>query len=670
NGSFRVLKVCIWVLSFRSAQEDFHVILILLMLSFVDTGIGTQVLVILHSGVGAMGRSPGKWIKTVLFGKKSSKSNLSKGREKAANEKDIWVPAKATNANLDLDPPMAIHQAPDMVHGSERNLEESIQDGEIIVPQNQSVVAQGVTEFAEKHDPETVKLEEAATKAQAAFRGYLARRAFRALKGIIRLQALIRGHLVRRQAASSLYCLLGIVKLQAYARGHKVRHSDIGIELRKRGILLKYLNGRLVAATNKSTQIAKVSSNAFARELLASSPTPMPLHLQYDSADPNSIFIWLERWSASRFWKPLPRPMKVRDSKPQKKRGNSQTSESESVRTKRSNRKVPAGNVDGTLSSSTPEFEKPKRNLRKVISHPVDLAQEHPQSELEKVKHNLRKVHNPVTEGVVQSDLEIEKSKPIVAKISNSSDAEAVEEVKTDPTENLKEETNGVVPNVPAVETAPEPAVETEVVNARHEDKSSAQLELTDNIEKDENFPMINGENLKEDSSNKEVKKSTHRTPAAVKQEHAENGLKSSPTIPSYMAATESAKAKLRGQGSPRLGQDSAEKPDVTRRHSLPSPTNGKISSQSPRTQRLAQPGAKGGKRATKDVTNGKRCLYIELPPFFHSSQKSSPSRVEEIIRQIGSGFSQKRVKRKVNGSKRKGVLRLLKFALCFVTVL
>ena len=31
--------------------------------------------------VSAMGKSPGKWIKTILFGKKSSKSNLSKNRE-------------------------------------------------------------------------------------------------------------------------------------------------------------------------------------------------------------------------------------------------------------------------------------------------------------------------------------------------------------------------------------------------------------------------------------------------------------------------------------------------------------------------------------------------------------------------------------------------------------
>lgn len=53
-----------------------------------------------------------------------------------------------------------------------------------------------------------------------------ARRAFRALKGIIRLQALIRGHLVRRQAVATLRSMRAIVKFQALARGRSIRLSD------------------------------------------------------------------------------------------------------------------------------------------------------------------------------------------------------------------------------------------------------------------------------------------------------------------------------------------------------------------------------------------------------------------------------------------------------------
>ncbi|GMI87346.1 IQ-domain 11 [Hibiscus trionum] len=54
----------------------------------------------------------------------------------------------------------------------------------------------------------------AATKIQAAFRGYLARKALRALKGVVRLQAIIRGWVVRRQALTTLKCLQSIVNIQ------------------------------------------------------------------------------------------------------------------------------------------------------------------------------------------------------------------------------------------------------------------------------------------------------------------------------------------------------------------------------------------------------------------------------------------------------------------------
>lgn len=68
-----------------------------------------------------------------------------------------------------------------------------------------------------------------------------ARRAFRALKGIIRLQALVRGHLVRRQAVATLRCMQAIVKFQALVRGRRVRISDVGCEVRKKCNLEKLL---------------------------------------------------------------------------------------------------------------------------------------------------------------------------------------------------------------------------------------------------------------------------------------------------------------------------------------------------------------------------------------------------------------------------------------------
>ncbi|KAK7325359.1 hypothetical protein VNO77_29521 [Canavalia gladiata] len=57
--------------------------------------------------------------------------------------------------------------------------------------------------------------ESSAIKIQTAFRGYLARKALRALKGIVKLQAIIRGRAVRRQAMSTLKCLESIVSIQS-----------------------------------------------------------------------------------------------------------------------------------------------------------------------------------------------------------------------------------------------------------------------------------------------------------------------------------------------------------------------------------------------------------------------------------------------------------------------
>ncbi|KAJ6734673.1 hypothetical protein OIU79_001860 [Salix purpurea] len=289
-----------------------------------------------------MGKSAGNWIKTVIFRKKSYKSSISK----RAGVKEAFAISKGSTADLTLCPPVI---SDPLSHVSDQNDTEETMG--LDSPDTSEVIGQ----------------EQAATKVQAAFRGYLARRSFHVLKGIIRLQALIRGHLVRRQAVATLRCLQGIVKLQALIRGRGVRVLGNGQEVPGR-----FLDAKQVDPFDLDTAARpkKLYRNPFICKLLASSSTAMPLNLHYDLVEQNSAWNWLERWSKFLFQESFPQKKRVLDSRSSTKHKDG--------RQKRGVWRIPAVNSDNNPLRSAAEFGKPKNNTRKPLSHQTESAQENP----------------------------------------------------------------------------------------------------------------------------------------------------------------------------------------------------------------------------------------------------------------------------------------------------
>ncbi|KAI4375284.1 hypothetical protein MLD38_013172 [Melastoma candidum] len=509
----------------------------------------------------SMGKSKGaKWIRNMLFGKKSSKSGFSKlGTEKE--------PTIAFNTSPEISAPQSAVQSDDQ-HYAARKVEDNVET----TMENITYVQSNVDSVV-KSPTDTAREAEAASLVQATFRGYLARRAFRVLKGIIRLQALIRGHLVRRQAVSTLHCVRAVVNLQRMIRGQRS------------------------SATTISFKSEKLWKNSYVCKLIASSPPTMPLNLHYDPADPNCAENWLGRWSSSHFWEALPQARKVVGSKLQKQQNGVQRGEVEPARSKRTIRKSQTNAPDnGSISSS--DVEKPIRGLRKNSGNKPDPVQEHAPNELERVKRNLRKVAAASKEASDGLEGEVERPK-----------INPTETILPISDESVKD--TGDFADVIHIQKALLSENDVQIV-AESPAKSSPAVEMIDSVQENveispsredqtaEEVPAVDEEQTpKDDNSGKGVLKTKRRMSVPAKQELSENVLVNTPNRPSYMAATESAKAKLKGHGSSRFSHDGAENSYV-RRHSLPSSTNGKLNSASPQVQRQAQVNGKAGERAER----------------------------------------------------------------------
>lgn len=241
-----------------------------------------------------MGRKA-KWFGAVkkVFG---ADSNAGKKKKKSKKESESSGSESLEVAAAPSTPPQA----------------EAVRPAEVERGQSKQAVSSALLKLSGR------SMEAAAViKIQTAFRGYLARRALHALKGLVRLKSLINGDSVKRQAATTLRCMQTLARVQSQIHTRRVRMSEENQAL-QRQLLLKnetelersrmgdgwddsaqskeQIETSLLNKQEAALRRERALAYAFSHQWKNSSKSALFM----DPRNPHWGWSWLERWMAAR----------------------------------------------------------------------------------------------------------------------------------------------------------------------------------------------------------------------------------------------------------------------------------------------------------------------------------------------------------------------------------
>ncbi|GMI72551.1 IQ-domain 3 [Hibiscus trionum] len=163
----------------------------------------------------------------------------------------------------------------------------------------------------------------AAITIQTYFRGYLARKALRALKGLERLKSLVEGQSVKRQATTALRCMRTLARVRSHVRTRRIIMTEQNQALQKQ-LQQKQDREKSKSCTGEDFNVSTKSKEqmaakeqyrqeaamrrekALAYSFTRQRPWKNPLKpVNQTFVDPSNTqwsWSWLERWMAARPW--------------------------------------------------------------------------------------------------------------------------------------------------------------------------------------------------------------------------------------------------------------------------------------------------------------------------------------------------------------------------------
>ncbi|MCD9641057.1 IQ-domain [Datura stramonium] len=175
-----------------------------------------------------------------------------------------------------------------------------------------------VNQFAGKSQEEV-----AAIRVQTAFRGYLARRALRALRGLVRLKSLVDGPTAKRQTTNALKCMQTLSRVQSQISSRRIRMLEENRAL-QRQLMQKHakeleslrrgeewddslqskerIEASLLSKYEAAIRRERALAYSYSHQHTWKKSSRSTNLLFMDPTNPQWGWSWLERWTGARPW--------------------------------------------------------------------------------------------------------------------------------------------------------------------------------------------------------------------------------------------------------------------------------------------------------------------------------------------------------------------------------
>ncbi|CAA7033579.1 unnamed protein product [Microthlaspi erraticum] len=270
-----------------------------------------------------------KWLKNV---KKAFSHDLKKLKHQSAECQNSVISYPVLVATSRSSPPQFEVRVDEVnyEHKKKKNLTPpspdsvTATDEHVHVDSPPSPPPESVDQSLPERFPGKSKEEASSILIQASFRGYLARRESRGMRGLARLKILMEGSVVQRQAANTLKCMQTLSRVQSQIRSRRIRMCEEN-QARHKHLLQKHAkelggglkNGGNWDVSNQSKEQVEASllskyEATMRRERALAYAFTHQQNLKSNQRGANTMFMdhsnptwgwsWLERWVSDRPW--------------------------------------------------------------------------------------------------------------------------------------------------------------------------------------------------------------------------------------------------------------------------------------------------------------------------------------------------------------------------------